>query len=117
MPVFSPSSMIYFTVSTLSTGGFVFAMVTTTISALFRCGGTCLDILFVCKSRIAEMNMDVNESRRYDTAVCVDHLLIASVIFHFSDSLYLSPLKDNVQDLRRYCSFASTTRPFLIRII
>ena len=43
--------------------------------------------------------MDVNESRRYDTAVCVDHLLIASVIFHFSDSLYLSAVKDNVQDL------------------
>ena len=43
--------------------------------------------------------MDVNEARRYDTAVCVDHLLIASVIFHFSDGLYLSAVKDNVQDL------------------
>ena len=43
--------------------------------------------------------MDVNEARRYDTAVCIDHLLIASVIFHFSYGLYLSAVKDNVQDL------------------
>ena len=42
--------------------------------------------------------MDVNEARRYDTAVCIDHLLIASVIFHFSDGLYLSAINDNVQD-------------------
>ena len=43
--------------------------------------------------------MDINEARCYDTAVCVDHLLIASVIFHFSDGLYLPALKDNVQNL------------------
>ena len=43
--------------------------------------------------------MDVNEARRYDTAVCIDHLLIASVIFHFSDGLYLSAINDNIQNL------------------
>ena len=43
--------------------------------------------------------MDVNEARCYDTAVCVDHLLIASVIFHFSDGLYLSAINDNIQNL------------------
>ncbi|MFR5244563.1 MAG: hypothetical protein ACLTFJ_07020, partial [Clostridium sp.] len=43
-------------------------------------------------------------------------LLIASVIFHLSDGLYLSAINDNIQNLFLLL-FASTTRPFLIRII
>ena len=45
------------------------------------------------------MDMDIDQSRCYHTSGCIDHLLIASVIFHFPDRFDLSAVNDNIQNL------------------